>query len=75
MGQDREWTRPRDELIITDNQRHIKQVLCELHVARYARRISATVLTTPDARLLLTENIQIKHYRGLQGELAEIPTE
>lgn len=35
----------------------------------------ATIFTTPDARLLLTENIQIKHYQGLQGELAEIPTE
>lgn len=34
-----------------------------------------SALTTPDARLLLTENIQIKHYQGLQGELAEIPTE
>jgi len=34
-----------------------------------------TVSTALDVRLLLTENIQIKHYPGLQGELAEIPTE
>lgn len=71
---DGEQTRFSEELIISGSKRHIKQVLWALHRGCGTQPISTTVFMTLDSRLLLTGNIQIKHYQGLQGELAEIPT-